>query len=88
MTPREDRTYGSVQKSRRSPPGGDSQNNGFFQQGLFFYIVFVQYAQLVGSPRIVSGHYSIPYVQSRSSTTKTDHTTSTYPQWPSSTTRA
>lgn len=69
-SPRDDRMYGPVAKTRRSPPGGDSQSSGFFQTGqggrtvlpplssafptsrspgLFFYIVFIQYAQLVGS---------------------------------------
>lgn len=62
--------YAPASKTRRSPPGGDSQNSGFFQTGqggrtvlpplssafptsrspgLFLYIVFIQYAQPLGS---------------------------------------
>ena len=69
-SPRDDRMYGAVAKTRGSPPGGDPQSSGFFSTGqggrtvlpplssafptsrspgLFFYIVFIQYAQLDGS---------------------------------------
>ncbi|KIO09883.1 hypothetical protein M404DRAFT_995872 [Pisolithus tinctorius Marx 270] len=82
--------YESAGKTRRSPPGGDSQSSGFFQtgQGLFSYIVFMQYAQFDGFPRIVPSHYSNQYLQSRSSPAKAEHPVSTYSQWPASATRA
>lgn len=31
--PRDDRLFSSLSKARKSPPGGDSQNSGFFQTG-------------------------------------------------------
>ena len=65
--PRDDRFYGNLGKSLKSPPGGDIQSSVFQGQGgryvlppldsafptsrspgLFFYVVFIQYAQLHG----------------------------------------
>ncbi|KAI6032903.1 hypothetical protein F5J12DRAFT_797234 [Pisolithus orientalis] len=49
-TPRNDRMYESAGKTRRSPPGGDSQSSGFFQTGQVPSHYSNQYLQSRSSP--------------------------------------
>lgn len=66
--PRDDRLFSNLSKARKSPPGGDSQNIGFFQTG-----------QVPNYPS---------YSQQRSSPGKSDHSSSSYGQWPATVTVA
>ncbi|KAI6121463.1 hypothetical protein F5141DRAFT_998507 [Pisolithus sp. B1] len=85
-TPRNDRMYESAGKTRRSPPGGDSQSSGFFQAGQGGRTVLPPLSSAFPTSSRSPGpsHYSNPYL--RSSHAKAEHPVSTYSQWPASTT--
>ncbi|KAH7888556.1 hypothetical protein F5I97DRAFT_1935060 [Phlebopus sp. FC_14] len=88
-SPRDDRVYGTVGKSRRSPPGGDSQSSGFFQTGQGGRTVLPPLSSAFPTSRSPGpGSYSSAYLQPRSSQVKAEHSSSAYSQWPASATPA
>ncbi|KAL4080315.1 hypothetical protein V8B97DRAFT_734326 [Scleroderma yunnanense] len=85
-TPSDDRMYGSVGKTIKSPPGGESQSSGFFQTGQGGRTVLPPLSsgfRTSHSP-VPGHHYSYPLT--RSSPTKAEHSTSAYSPWHTSTT--
>ncbi|KAG2078888.1 homeobox-domain-containing protein [Suillus decipiens] len=80
--PRDDRLFSNLSKARKSPPGGDSQNNsGFFQTGQGGRTVLPPLSSAFPtSPSSVPNYPS--YSQQRSSPGKSDHSSSSYGQWP------
>ncbi|KIK99054.1 hypothetical protein PAXRUDRAFT_823153 [Paxillus rubicundulus Ve08.2h10] len=83
---RDDRMYGNVGKTRRSPPGGDSQSSGFFQTGQGGRTVLPPLSSAFPTSSRSPGpaNYSNTFSQSRSSPAKTEHSVPAYNQWPAS----
>ncbi|KAG1737672.1 hypothetical protein EDB19DRAFT_1829451 [Suillus lakei] len=78
--PRDDRLFSTLSKARKSPPGGDSQNSGFFQTGQGGRTVLPPLSSAFPtSPSSVPNYPS--YSQQRSSPGKSDHSSSSYGQW-------
>jgi len=76
--------YGAVAKTRRSPPGGDSQSSGFFQTGQGGRTVLPPLSSAFPTSRSPGpAEYSNAYSQ-RSSPPKPEHIPSGYSQWPTS----
>ncbi|KAG1770475.1 hypothetical protein EDD22DRAFT_68861 [Suillus occidentalis] len=85
--PRDDRLFSNLSKARKSPPGGDSQNIGFFQTGQGGRTVLPPLSSAFPtSPSSVPNYPS--YSQQRSSPGKSDHSSSSYGQWPATVTVA
>ncbi|KAG1808176.1 uncharacterized protein BJ212DRAFT_662800 [Suillus subaureus] len=83
--PRDDRLFSNLSKARKSPPGGDSQNSGFFQTGQGGRTVLPPLSSAFPtSPSSVPNYSS--YSQQRSSPGKSDHSSSSYGQWPTAVT--
>ncbi|KAG1734711.1 uncharacterized protein EDB91DRAFT_583911 [Suillus paluster] len=80
--PRDDRLFSSLSKARKSPPGGDSQNSGFFQTGQGGRTVLPPLSSAFPTSPSSAPNYP-SYSQQRSSPGKSDHSTSTYGQWSS-----
>ncbi|KAG8213711.1 hypothetical protein J3R82DRAFT_10411 [Butyriboletus roseoflavus] len=86
-SPRDDRMYGPIAKTRRSPPGGDSQSSGFFQTGQGGRTVLPPLSSAFPTSRSPGpADYSNTYPQPRSSPPKPEHIPSAYSQWPASAT--
>ncbi|KAI9572152.1 hypothetical protein HD554DRAFT_2212834 [Boletus coccyginus] len=87
-SPRDDRMYGAVAKTRGSPPGGDPQSSGFFQTGQGGRTVLPPLSSAFPTSRSPGpADYSHSYSQQpRSSPPKPEHIPSGYHQWPASAT--
>ncbi|EGN99829.1 hypothetical protein SERLA73DRAFT_72615 [Serpula lacrymans var. lacrymans S7.3] len=78
--PRDDRFYGSLGKSRKSPPGGDVQSSVFQGQGGRYVLPPLDSA-FPTSRSPAPSNYSNQYLQPRSSQVRSDHNASLYGQW-------